>query len=73
MPRNGAGAEAERDKSRPYAVRQITLLSRIVEDTKLKRNVFYLKQKVSSCWLYESVVPINKGLQNFQSVFTVYQ
>ena len=40
MPRNGAGAEAERDKSRPYAVRQITLLSRIVEDTKLKRMFF---------------------------------
>ena len=62
MPRNGAGAEAERDKSRPYAVRQITLLSRIVEDTKLKGMFFYLKQKVSPCWLYESLVTIYKGL-----------
>ena len=38
-----------------------------------KRNVFHLKQKVSPYWLYVPVVPINKVLQNFQSVFTGHQ
>ena len=28
--------QAERDKSRPYAVRQMLTLARLVEDTKLK-------------------------------------
>ena len=71
---NGLSAEAERDKSRPYAVRQITTLSRLVEDTKIKgmffSNAYILKQTVSHYWLYVPVVPIDKGLQSFQSVFT---
>ena len=28
--------QAERDKSRPYAVRQMLTLARLIEDTKLK-------------------------------------
>ncbi|GEM_PF-4258413 len=36
ISRNGLGSEAERDKSRPYAVRHMPTLSRFVEDTKLK-------------------------------------
>ena len=42
-----------------------------------KRNVFsnayYFSEKVSPQWLYVPVVPINKVLQNFQSVFTGHQ
>ena len=36
LTHNGLATEAERDKSRPYACRKITPLSRLVEDTKLK-------------------------------------
>ena len=44
---------AERDKSRPYACRQMPTLSRLVEDTKLKGmflvtlTIFFLKPAVS--------------------------
>ncbi len=37
MTRNGPNTEAERDKSRPYAVRKMPTLYRLVEDIKLKR------------------------------------
>ena len=61
--------QAERDKSRPYAVRQMLTLARLIEDTKLKGKFFSkahcLGQKVSPYWLYMPVVSINKGLQNF--------
>ena len=49
ISRNGLGSEAERDKSRPYAVRHMPTLSRFVEDTKLKgmffSNAYYFWQK----------------------------
>ena len=51
--------QAERDKSRPYAVRQMLTLARLIEDTKLKGmfliTLSILKQKVSPYWLYVTV------------------
>ena len=36
-------------------------------------SVTIFLQKATHYWLYVPIVPINKGLQNFQSVFTGQQ
>ena len=36
-------------------------------------SVTIFLQKATHYWLYVHIVPINKGLQNFQSVFTGQQ